>query len=77
MGFIVSSTWIICQQHMAYTQVVYQLVAKWWEIYNDESLDFKAETPAAAEEETFSKPSSIMASMPEPTIPYIPAPSAA
>ncbi|KAM0961916.1 hypothetical protein ACFX13_021546 [Malus domestica] len=53
------------------------LVAKWWEIYNDESLDFKAETPAAAEEETFSKPSSIMASMPEPTIPYIPAPSAA
>ncbi|CAN6550723.1 unnamed protein product [Malus baccata var. baccata] len=53
------------------------LVAKWWEIYNDESLDFKAENPVTAEEETFSKPLSIMASMPEPTIPYLPAPSAA
>ncbi|KAM2333964.1 hypothetical protein ACFXTH_011579 [Malus domestica] len=53
------------------------LVAKWWEIYNDESLDFKAENPVTAEEETFSKPLSIMVSMPEPTIPYLPAPSAA
>ncbi|CAN6727180.1 unnamed protein product [Malus baccata var. baccata] len=53
------------------------LVAKWWEIYNDQSLDFKAENPVTAEEETFSKPLSIMVSMPEPTIPYLPAPSAA
>lgn len=57
------------------------LVAKWWEVYNDESLDFKADqtTPAAAEEDqTFSK-SSIMASMPhEPAMmTYIPAPTAA
>ncbi|KAM1300349.1 hypothetical protein ACFX13_011777 [Malus domestica] len=53
------------------------LVAKWWEIYNDDSLDFKAENPVTAEEETFSKPLSIMVSLPEPTIPYLPAPSAA
>lgn len=52
------------------------LVAKWWEVYNDETLDFKAENPAAAEEEAFVR-SSIMASMPEPAISYIPAPSAA
>ena len=54
------------------------LVAKWWEIYNDESLDFKAEAPAVvSEEETnFSRPS-IMSSMPEPRMSYIPAPSAA
>ncbi|GFZ21247.1 galactinol synthase 4 [Actinidia rufa] len=45
------------------------LVAKWWDIYNDESLDFKAT-------EDLSKPS-IMASMPEPAISYIPTPSAA
>lgn len=51
------------------------LVAKWWDIYNDESLDFKEETPVP-EGEAFSK-SSIMASMPEPTLSYIPAPSAA
>lgn len=51
------------------------LVAKWWEIYDDESLDFKAEDPSP-EGETFSRPT-IMASMPEPTISYIPAPSAA
>lgn len=56
------------------------LVAKWWEVYNDESLDFKADqNPAAVagEEQTFSK-SSIMASMShEPPISYIPAPTAA
>lgn len=56
------------------------LVAKWWEVYNDESLDFKADqNPAAVagEDQTFSK-SSIMASMPhEPPISYIPAPTAA
>lgn len=51
------------------------LVAKWWDVYNDESLDFKAENPVL-EDETFSRPS-IMASMPEPRISYIPAPSAA
>jgi inositol 3-alpha-galactosyltransferase len=50
-------------------------VSKWWDIYNDESLDLKDENPVV-EEETFSK-SSIMASMPEPTMSYIPAPSAA
>ncbi|KAE8023475.1 hypothetical protein FH972_009165 [Carpinus fangiana] len=50
-------------------------VSKWWDIYNDESLDLKDQNPVV-EEETFSK-SSIMASMPEPTMSYIPAPSAA
>ncbi|KAL6958327.1 Galactinol synthase 1 [Sarracenia purpurea var. burkii] len=52
------------------------LVAKWWDIYDDESLDFKAAEDLAPEGETFSRPS-IMASMPEPAISYIPAPSAA
>ncbi|KAK2636505.1 hypothetical protein Ddye_031297 [Dipteronia dyeriana] len=55
------------------------LVAKWWDIYNDESLDLKAEeSPVSADhqEETYTK-SSIMVSMREPAIPYIPAPSAA
>ncbi|KAG5522174.1 hypothetical protein RHGRI_034380 [Rhododendron griersonianum] len=52
------------------------LVAKWWDIYNDESLDFKVEEGADLEGETFSRPS-IMASMPEPAVSYIPAPSAA
>ncbi|KAI8021654.1 Galactinol synthase 1 [Camellia lanceoleosa] len=51
------------------------LVAKWWDVYNDESLDFKAEDPSP-EGETFLMPS-IMASMPEPEVSYIPAPSAA
>ncbi|KAL5826746.1 hypothetical protein ACOSQ3_018588 [Xanthoceras sorbifolium] len=53
------------------------LVAKWWDIYNDESLDLKAETTVNSEEETYSKSSSMMVSMPEPAISYIPAPSAA
>ncbi|XP_039121348.1 galactinol synthase 1-like [Dioscorea cayenensis subsp. rotundata] len=55
-----------------------KLVAKWWEIYNDESLDFiKAEDKVEieVEEEGFSKPL-IMAAMQEPTIAYIPTPSA-
>ncbi|XP_052204855.1 galactinol synthase 1-like [Diospyros lotus] len=54
------------------------LVAKWWEIYNDESLDYKAADPqdTSNEGETFSRPS-IMSSMPEPAISYIAAPSAA
>ncbi|KAJ4960157.1 hypothetical protein NE237_020067 [Protea cynaroides] len=51
------------------------LVEKWWEVYNDESLDFKPEDPEP-EGETFSKPS-IRANMPEPEISCIPAPSAA
>ena len=52
------------------------LVAKWWDIYNDKSLDCEAENPVVAEEETMSK-STIMASTPEPRISFIPAPSAA
>ncbi|KAI9170192.1 hypothetical protein LWI28_024044 [Acer negundo] len=54
------------------------LVAKWWDIYNDESLDLKEEeSPVSADqEETYTK-SSIMVSMREPAVPYIPAPSAA
>ena len=52
------------------------LVARWWEIYNDESLDYKPENPISDEEANFSR-SSIMASMPEPRMAYIPAPSAA
>ena len=51
------------------------LVQKWWDVYNDASLDFKAEDPVP-EEETFSRPS-VMAFMPEPAISYVPAPSAA
>ncbi|KAF5186173.1 Galactinol synthase [Thalictrum thalictroides] len=51
------------------------LVAKWWDIYTDESLDYKPSDPEP-EGETFSR-SSIMATMPEPAISYIPAPSAA
>ncbi|XWS34788.1 hypothetical protein CRYUN_Cryun21dG0067400 [Craigia yunnanensis] len=56
------------------------LVAKWLDIYNNESLDLKAENPVSvpkADQITFSKPS-IMASMPDhPVISYIPAPTAA
>ena len=52
------------------------LVQKWWDIYNDESLDFMTDIPFAADEETLSK-SSVMASIPEPRISFIPAPSAA
>ncbi|ERN02402.1 galactinol synthase 1 [Amborella trichopoda] len=51
------------------------LVQKWWDIYDDESLDFKEED-SIPEAESLSKPS-IMASMPEPAISFIPAPSAA
>ncbi|XP_062110326.1 galactinol synthase 1 [Humulus lupulus] len=55
------------------------LVTKWWEIYNDESLDYKPENALTANDEdtNFSRTSSIMASMPEPRMAYIPAPSAA
>lgn len=48
------------------------LVKKWWDVYNDESLDYKPEEA----EDGFSKPS-ILASLPEPAVSYIPAPSAA
>lgn len=51
------------------------LVAKWWDVYNDESLDFKAEK-TAPEEDTCSR-SSGMVSMPEHAISYVPTPSAA
>ncbi|KAJ6721875.1 GALACTINOL SYNTHASE 4 [Salix viminalis] len=52
-----------------------KLVARWWEIYNNESLDFNGEN-SVPEEETLST-SSILSSTPEPAISYIPAPSAA
>ncbi|NBI05188.1 hypothetical protein D3Z37_19990 [Lachnospiraceae bacterium] len=45
------------------------LVKKWWDVYDDESLDYKPE-------EAVSKPS-ILASLPEPAVSYVPAPSAA
>lgn len=51
------------------------LVDKWWDIYNDDSLDFKPED-SVPEGDTFSR-SSIMATMPEPPMSYFPAPSAA
>lgn len=51
------------------------LVDKWWNVYNDESLDFKSKIPADVEE-TVTK-SSILASVLEPEFTYFPAPSAA
>nr|DAD34562.1 TPA_asm: hypothetical protein HUJ06_005202 [Nelumbo nucifera] len=51
------------------------LVAKWWDMYNDESLDFKSDD-AVPKGDTFSR-ASLMATMPEPEMAYIPAPSAA
>lgn len=51
------------------------LVAKWWDIYNDDSLDFKAENPVT-EGETCSKPS-LMVSITDSAISYLSAPSAA
>ncbi|GAB2214265.1 hypothetical protein Droror1_Dr00018606 [Drosera rotundifolia] len=53
------------------------LVKKWWDIYNDESLDYKPEQDSVnPENESFTRPS-ILASVLEPAISYIPAPSAA
>ncbi|KAK1326949.1 Galactinol synthase 1 [Acorus calamus] len=52
------------------------LVSKWWDVYNDESLDYKPDEEEEEEEEVFSRPSMI-SSMPEPAISYITAPSAA
>lgn len=51
------------------------LVAKWWDIYNDESLDLKVDN-TVQEGESFSRPS-MMGSMLEPAMSYIPTPSAA
>ncbi|WOH16541.1 hypothetical protein DCAR_0936096 [Daucus carota subsp. sativus] len=47
------------------------LVAKWWDIYNDESLDFKAEN--SAQEGEICSRSSVMASIQERAISYVPA----
>ncbi|CAH2047626.1 unnamed protein product [Thlaspi arvense] len=51
------------------------LVDKWWDVYNDESLDFKPKSPQDVEE-TVTK-STILASVLEPEFTYYPAPSAA
>ncbi|KAL3636348.1 Galactinol synthase 1 [Castilleja foliolosa] len=48
------------------------LVKKWWDVYDDESLDYKGDDV----DEDFTK-ESILASLPEPAVSYIPAPSAA
>ncbi|KAI3991640.1 hypothetical protein MKX01_038038 [Papaver californicum] len=53
------------------------LIAKWWEVYNDESLDFKANDDTVPEDDTFSRSSSVVATLPEPAVSYVPAPSAA
>lgn len=50
------------------------LVAKWWDIYNDESLDYPI-SDLVPEGEIFTK-LSIMSTMPEPAITYA-APTAA
>ena len=52
------------------------LVARWWDIYDNESLDFKGENSVPDQEETLSR-SSILSSKPGPAISYITAPSAA
>ncbi|XXG74380.1 hypothetical protein AAC387_Pa07g3118 [Persea americana] len=52
------------------------LIAKWWDIYNDDSLDFKAEHHPVPEGDTCTRPS-LMAALPEPTVSYVPTPSAA
>ncbi|GMI74990.1 hypothetical protein HRI_001168300 [Hibiscus trionum] len=54
------------------------LVAKWWDIYNDPSLDFNAENPVSEADQTVFSKTVIMASMSDqPGIPYIPVPTAA
>ncbi|KZV17819.1 galactinol synthase 1 [Dorcoceras hygrometricum] len=52
------------------------LVKKWWDIYDDPSLDIRLDN-VVTEEETFSKPPSLLATMHEPAVSYIPAPPAA
>ncbi|ESQ33518.1 hypothetical protein EUTSA_v10009767mg [Eutrema salsugineum] len=54
---------------------VKMLIKKWWEIYNDESLDFKPKTPNHLKE-TLSK-SIIIPSVPEPPVNHSPAASSA
>ncbi|KAL0693714.1 hypothetical protein Bca4012_060894 [Brassica carinata] len=51
------------------------LVDKWWDIYNDGSLDFKSKIPVDVEENATKL--TILASVLEPEMTYIPAPSAA
>ncbi|KAK4765200.1 hypothetical protein SAY86_026290 [Trapa natans] len=55
------------------------LVKKWWDIYDDESLDFKPESSIEEAAEGTPMRSLIMGSVPvpEPAVSYIPAPSAA
>lgn len=52
------------------------LVSKWWDIYNDESLDAKPDNSVQEDGTVVSRPS-IIGSMPEPAVSFIPAPSAA
>lgn len=52
------------------------LVAKWWDIYNDEGLDFKAEDVAAGGE-SYAKTFSIKTVMSDNKVNYISTPSAA
>lgn len=54
---------------------VKMLIKKWWDIYNDESLDFKPKSPEDLEE-TLSKSTSI-ASVTEPPVSNSPAASSA
>lgn len=53
------------------------LVAKWWEIYDDKSLDFKADAAQEGESIAFMKDSSMMAAILDPKLTYLAAPSAA
>lgn len=56
---------------------VKMLIKQWWDIYNDESLDFKAKSAADLKENLST--STIIASVPGPSVTYLspPAPSAA
>jgi len=55
---------------------VKMLIKKWWDIYNDESLDFKPKSPADLEATVLE--STIIASVTEAPLSYSPAaPSAA
>ncbi|CAI9779355.1 unnamed protein product [Fraxinus pennsylvanica] len=51
------------------------LVKKWWDVYDDSTLNFKAED--TAQKGTMISKSTVLASLPEPAVSYIPAPSAA
>ena len=56
-----------------------KLVAKWWDIYNDTSLDLKSANDVVEEEDQANAVPklTILSSMPEPNISHVPAPSAA